>query len=183
MYQRTAPITDQAKTAVNMDATSGLGETNPDRVQIADTSTFAVGDRVQVRETAGDAAHIAGEYRTVTVITANDYLTVDSNLTLTYLVANDGEVIRVNNRALGQNSVSAMNGTVGGTGTIQGQVGNPAALYCSTIAAGAALTLINASLVWASGAGGITYSRPPSIDTYLDDSTYIGSQYLDRYLA
>jgi len=146
----------QAPAAVALDATSGLGEANPDRAQIAVTGTFAAGDIVKVYESSGDAAHLAGESRSVESIAANDYLDLASNLSLTYLVANGGKVIRTSERSLRMNSSSAQNGTIGGTGTWE-CTGPRGEVWASTLAVDASLAFINCDVFVSAAAGGTVY--------------------------
>lgn len=76
---------------VILDANSGAAEVNPDRIQVGNTGPFTIGDPVHVHseQTANTQA---GEHRTISAITANDYITVDSALAFDYLTANDAEV-------------------------------------------------------------------------------------------
>jgi len=78
-------------TGTALDATSGAGEANPDRIEIPDTSPFLVGDWVWVR----DNATPNGEMGKVASIVTNDYLDLAANLTGAYTVAQSAKVYLV----------------------------------------------------------------------------------------
>lgn len=78
-------------TGVSLDATSGAGEANPDRIQIPDTSPFLVDDWVWIK----DDLTPDGEMGKVEAIVTNDYLDLVGNLTNTYTVAQNAKVYLV----------------------------------------------------------------------------------------
>lgn len=84
-------------TEVVLDATSGVGEPNPDRVQIPDTSLYLVNDWVWVK----DDLNPDGEMGQVESIATNDYLDLVANLTQTYTVAQNAKVYLVRRAAVG----------------------------------------------------------------------------------
>ncbi len=71
-----------------LDATSGAGEVNPDRIQIADTSGFVEGDEVFLFD---DITH-DGEVLRVSAIVANDYIKTSTNIVGDYTVARNARV-------------------------------------------------------------------------------------------
>ncbi len=71
-----------------LNATSGFGEANPDRIQIADTSGFLAADIIWVM----DDASPNGEVATVDSIVVNDYLDTDTNFANAYTVAGNAKV-------------------------------------------------------------------------------------------
>ncbi len=71
-----------------LDATSGAGEVNPDRIQIGDTSGFVVGDEVFLYD---DVTH-DGEVLRVLAIVANDYIKTSTNIVGDYTVARNARV-------------------------------------------------------------------------------------------
>lgn len=73
---------------VALDATSGAGQPNPDRIQIPNTSSFLVNDWVWVK----DDLNPDGEMGKVEAISTDDYLDLAANLTQTYTVAQNAKV-------------------------------------------------------------------------------------------
>ena len=71
-----------------LDATSGAGEINPDRIQIADTSGFVAGDEVFLFD---DVTH-DGEVLRIQAIVANDYIETETNIVGDYTVARNDRV-------------------------------------------------------------------------------------------
>jgi hypothetical protein len=163
---------------VALNATSGYGETNPNRIFIADTSTFAVGDQVKVR----DDSTPAGETKAVTAITTNTYLTVDSDLAHSYTVADNAAVVRTAEREILVNTEASPAGTIGGTGTIQGIGSCWPTMWMSSIQAGAVLKVIHATVMYdgaGGAAGGVTGSKfgaQAGIDLQL--AMYAGPNYV-----
>jgi len=142
--------------AVALDATSGLGETNADLVQIATTTDFLAGDNVHVWDTS-DAAHLAGEDGTVDSVQAGDYLDLVADLAKAYTVAAAGKVIRKESRPARINSSTTQAGTIGGTGTFAGQASPKGEIWASTLATDAILAFVDCDVFVAAAAGGTTY--------------------------
>ncbi len=71
-----------------LDATSGAGEANPDRIQVGDTSGFVEGDEVFLYD---DVTH-DGEVLRIQAIVANDYIETETNIVGDYTVARNARV-------------------------------------------------------------------------------------------
>ena len=89
-------------------ANSGASQANPNRVEVADTAGWSAGDRLTVYD--DDTA--TGEDREVTAVTADDYLTVDSNLANDYTTAQNAKVFKRPPVAIGKYNVKWGKGTM-----------------------------------------------------------------------
>lgn len=72
-------------------ANSGVSEANKDRVQVGNTGPFTVGDEVRITSDTNNNTRV-GEDRTISTITANQYITVNSDLAFDYLIAQKAQV-------------------------------------------------------------------------------------------